>query len=589
MQNRNKVKGAGGRRNRKRRVEKTMTESIVVVAEAVEPAQLREEQDVYSQCPVCGFSARQLDRFCRRCGINLEEGLQQRQNASTGPLYETSTIVREFTESRPPKQKKNTGSNQSGKVNPAFPFVTGRNLHPGDQRFDLVVIGSGPAGQKGAIAAAKLGKRVAIVDRRERIGGVSLHTGTIPSKTLREAVLYLTGYRQRAFYGRDFKLKEEISIADLSERVNTVISRESAVIREQLGRNGVALIDGMARFTGLHTLEVEGVQKAHTVEADHILIACGTRASRPPEIPFGGEVMDADQLGDATRIPRDMIVVGAGVIGLEYASMVAALGIKVTVIDQRPAILDFVDREIVEALSYHMRRQDAVFRLGEKVTSVAVNAQGHVQVGLESGKRLRAEGLLYAAGRQANTDLLNLAAAGLEADARGRIAVNEYFQTAASHIYAAGDCIGFPSLAATSMEQGRLATCHMFGQSAANRTSLLPYGIYTVPEISMIGRTEQELTSAGIPYETGVARYEEVAKGQIVGDETGMLKILFQPDTLKVLGVHAIGENATEIIHIGQTLLAFDGTIEFFRDSVFNYPTFAEAYKVAALNGLNKL
>ncbi len=455
--------------------------------------------------------------------------------------------------------------------------------------FDLVVIGSGPAGQKAAIAAAKLGKRVAMVDRREMIGGMSLHTGTIPSKTLREAVLYLTGYRQRAFYGRDYKLKHEISIADLMERVNTVVAREMAVIREQLGRNTVAMIDGTARFSSPHKLEVEGKQGVQIVEADHVLIACGSRAARPLEIPFGDGVIDADQIGQGSSIPHDVIVVGAGVIGLEYASMMTALGVKVTVIDQRPAMLDFVDHEIVEALSYHMRRQEAVFRLGEKVTTVEVGARGMVQVGLESGKRLHAEGLFYAAGRQANTDLLNLAAAGLEPDGRGRIPVNEHFQSAVNHIYAAGDCIGFPALAATSMEQGRLAVQYMFGRATTRNQSSFPYGIYTIPEISMVGRTEQELTSAGIPYETGVARYEEIAKGQMIGDETGMLKLLFHPDTLKVLGVHAIGENATEIIHIGQTLLALDGTIEFFRDSVFNYPTFAEAYKVAALNGLNKL
>lgn len=570
-------------------MENTMTEPIEVFTSGVElsqTAESEEEQANHSPCPFCGFKSRQFDRFCRQCGVNFE----QWQNAITGAIYATSPMTPEFTESPSAGQKKNTEPNvSSGKVNPTFPLLTGHILATNEHRFDMVVIGSGPAGQKGAIAAAKIGKRVAIIDRREKLGGVSLHTGTIPSKTLREAVLYLTGYRQRAFYGRDFKLKEEISVADLAERVNTVIARESAVIREQLGRNGVTLIDGTAHFTGSHTLEVEGGQKTRTVEADHVLIACGTRAARPAEIPFGDEVMDADQLGQATRIPRDFIVVGAGVIGLEYASMLAALGIKVTVIDQRPAILDFVDHEIVEALSYHLRRQDAVFRLGEKVTTIGVNERGRVQVELESGKRLRAEGLLYAAGRQANTDLLDLAAAGLEVDERGRIAVNEHFQSAVAHIYAAGDCIGFPSLAATSMEQGRLAACHMFGQSAASRPSLLPYGIYTVPEISMVGRTEQELTSAGIPYETGVARYEEIAKGQIVGDQTGMLKILFHPETLKVLGVHAIGEYATEIIHIGQTLLALDGTIEFFRDSVFNYPTFAEAYKVAALNGLNKL
>src|SRR5258707_4855943 len=290
-----------------------------------------------------------------------------------------------------------------------------------ENHFDLVVIGSGPAGQKGAIAAAKLGKRVAMVDRREMTGGVSLHTGTIPSKTLREAVLYLTGYRQRAFYGRDYKLKQEISVADLMERVNTVVVRETAVIREQLALNGAAMIDGPARFTGPHTLEVEGKQRGQIVEADYVLIACGTRAVRPPEIPFGNSVIDADQVGQTKSIPRDLIVVGAGVIGLEYASMLAALGVRVTVIDQRPAILDFVDHEIVEALSYHMRRQEAVFRLGEKVTTVEVGEQDLVQVGLESGKRLHAKGLLYAAGRQANTDLLDLAAAGLHSKSRGRI------------------------------------------------------------------------------------------------------------------------------------------------------------------------
>ncbi len=335
-----------------------------------------------------------------------------------------------------------------------------------EHRFDLIVIGSGPAGQKGAIAGAKLGKRVAMVDRREMTGGVSLHTGTIPSKTLREAVLYLTGYRQRAFYGRDYKLKQEISIADLMERVNTVVARETAVIREQLGRNGVAMIDGIAHFTSPRTLEVEGKQRAQLLEADYILIACGTRAVRSPEIPFGNAVIDADQVGQTKSIPRDLIVVGAGVIGLEYASMLTALGVRVTVIDQRPAMLDFVDHEIVEALSYHMRRQEAVFRLGEKVTTVEVGEQDLVQVGLESGKRLHAERLLYAAGRQANTDLLDLAAAGLKPDSRGRIEVNEHFQSAVDHIYAAGDCIGFPSLAATSMEQGRLAALHMFGRPA---------------------------------------------------------------------------------------------------------------------------
>ncbi len=457
-------------------------------------------------------------------------------------------------------------------------------------RYDLVVIGSGPAGQKGAIAGAKLGKRVAIVDSKAMIGGVCLHTGTIPSKTLREAILYLTGLRQRAFYGQDYTLKQEISMSDLVSRVESVKRREKEVINHQLGSNGIAVINGKARFIDANCLEVDSDGDLTKLTADHVLVACGTRPAHAPDIPFEGRrILDADQLGDVGRIPRDLIVVGAGVIGIEYASMLAALGVRVTVIEQRPTLLDFADHEILEALCFYLRRQGVVFRLGEKVTEVEISGEGLVQAKMESGKRVHAEGLLYAVGRQANTDLLNAGAAGLSIDSRGRVTVNEHFQTNVPGIYAAGDCIGFPSLASTSMEQGRLAVSHMFRGAEARRTSLFPYGIYTIPEISMVGKTERELTEAKAPYEVGVARYEEVAKGQMAGDDTGMLKLLFDPDSLKLLGVHAIGEGATEIIHVGQTVMAYDGTIEFFRDSVFNYPTFAEAYKVAALNGLNKL
>jgi NAD(P) transhydrogenase len=458
------------------------------------------------------------------------------------------------------------------------------------QHYELVVIGSGPAGQKGAIAAAKLGKRVAIIDRQEMVGGVCLHTGTIPSKTLREAILYLTGLRQRAFYGRDYKLKQEISVSDLGSRVDFVKTREKQVINQQLSRNGVETIYGVARFADPNRLEVEQKGDLTAVTADHILIACGTRPAHASDIPFENKrILDADQLGRVDKIPRDLIVVGAGVIGIEYASMMAALGVKVTVIEQRPTLLDFTDQEILETLCFHLRRQGVVFRLGEKVTGVVVDEQGMVQAKMESGKRVHAEGLLYAVGRQVNTDLLSLAAAGLSADSRGRLSVNQQYQTDVPHIYAAGDCIGFPSLASTSMEQGRMAVSHMFQGTRRTSATLFPYGIYTIPEISMVGKTERELTEERVPYEVGVARYDEIAKGQMAGDETGMLKILFDRDSLKLLGVHAIGESATEIIHVGQTVLAFDGTIEFFRDSVFNYPTFAEAYKVAALNGLNKL
>jgi NAD(P) transhydrogenase len=453
-----------------------------------------------------------------------------------------------------------------------------------------VVIGSGPAGQKGAIAAAKLGKRVAVIDRPAMIGGVSLHTGTIPSKTGREAALYLSGFRQRAFYGEDYTLKEKIAVSDLTVRVRKVVDREAEVVRAQFRRNGIDVLPGLARFSDPHTLAVESEDDARTVRGEYVLIACGTRPAHSPEIPFDGRrIVDADQLEQMQELPRRPIVIGAGVIGLEYASIFAALDGEVTVIDQRPSLLDFVDREIVAMLFYALRREGITFRLGERVLSVALDDQERVVARLESGKQVHGDALLYAVGRQGNADRLNLEAAGLAADARGRIQVNDQFQTAVPHIYAAGDIIGFPALAATSMEQGRLAARHMFGAAAESAPELLPFGIYTIPEISMVGQTEEQLTAARVPYEVGIARYEEVARGQIVGDATGLLKLLFDPKTLRLLGVHVIGENAAELIHIGQAALALGGTVEYFRDAVFNYPTLAEAYKVAALNGLNKL
>lgn len=456
--------------------------------------------------------------------------------------------------------------------------------------YDLVVIGSGPAGQKGAIAAAKLGKRVAVIDRKGMLGGVSLHAGTIPSKTLREAVMYMTGFRQRAFYGSGYSLKERVSKEDLSARVRTVLERELEVVRNQFRRNEVAVIQGDACFLDPHTIVAPTNNGDALLSAENILIACGTRPARDPMIPFDGQtVIDAGELERLAQIPKDLIVVGAGVIGIEYASMCAALGVRVTVIEQRAEILDFVDREIVEQLQYHLRNLGVIFRFGEKVLSVEKDSRGAVIATLESGKTVAGAALLYAVGRQSNADLLNLEAAGVPIDKRGRISVNERFQTAIPHIYAAGDVIGFPALAATSMEQGRLAACHMFGAHVTNSASPLPYGVYTIPEISMIGKTERQLTEEKIPYEVGIARYEELARGQILGDQTGRLKILFDPRSLKLLGIHIIGEGATELVHIGQAIMNTGATIEYFRDTVFNYPTLAEAYKVAALNGLNKL
>jgi NAD(P) transhydrogenase len=456
--------------------------------------------------------------------------------------------------------------------------------------YDLVVIGSGPAGQKGAIAAAKLGKRVAVVDRKEMVGGACLHTGTVPSKTLREAILYLTGFRERSFYGRDYAVSNEITVADLALRVRRAVAGELEVIRAQLARNHVVSLAGDARFVDAHTLEVTSSQGPSHVTGKYILIACGTRPAASANVPVDGDrIIDSDQVLARDTLPREIIVVGAGVIGLEYASMFSALNIKVTLIEGRSTILDFVDRELVDGLTYSMRKRGAVFRLGENVVSVGYDEKRRVVARLESGKEVHADSLLYTVGRQANADRLSLSNAGLAADERGRIAVNEDYQTVVPHVYAAGDVIGFPALASTSMEQGRLASCHMFGACPGRGTAEVPYGIYTIPEISMVGRTEQALTAAKIPYEIGVSKFEELAKGQMLGVDAGMLKLLFDPQTLKLLGVHVFGERATEIVHIGQAVLAFGGTIEFFRDTVFNYPTMAEAYKVAGLDGLNRI
>lgn len=456
-----------------------------------------------------------------------------------------------------------------------------------DQQFDLVVIGTGPAGQKGAICAAKLRKRVAVIDRTLMLGGVCVHTGTIPSKTVREAIFQLTGFAVKTFC----RGSGDISVHDLASRVRTIIARETDVIRAQLKRNGVAIFQGTAQFVDAHTIEVQGDAQKTLLRAENVLVACGTRPARNPEIPFDGKrIVDTDDISGMDGVPKELIVVGAGVVGLEYASFLAALGSEITLIDQRPTILDFVDREIVEALAYHLRQMGATFRLGEKVTRVGFDAgRDRVFAELESGKKVQAHSLLHCVGRQANGDRLNLESAGLQPDERGKIEVNAKFQTVVPNIYAAGDVIGFPALASTSMEQGRLASCHIFGAPSENMSQFFPYGIYTIPEISMVGQTEEKLTAAKIPYEVGIAKYAELAKSMMLGDESGMLKLLFDRNNLKLLGVHAIGQRATEIIHIGQAVLAYGGTIEYFRDTVFNYPTLAEAYKVAALDGLNKL
>lgn len=457
--------------------------------------------------------------------------------------------------------------------------------------FDVLVLGSGPGGQKAAIAAAKLGRRVAIIERRNMVGGVCINTGTIPSKTLREAVLYLTGLNQRDMYGQSYRLKDDITVADLAARTQHVIGREVDVIRSQLARNHVRMITGSGSFTDPHTFSVqEDPDGAATkVSADKIILAVGTKPARPDTVEFDDKtVMDSDGIIHLEHVPQSMVVVGAGVIGIEYASMFAALGSKVTVVERRDRMLEFCDLEIVEALKYHLRDLAVTFRFSETVSAVERHAGGAIAL-LESGKRIAADAVMYSAGRQGLGDELALANAGLTADSRGRIAVDSNFRTSVEHIYAVGDVIGFPALASTSMEQGRLAAHHACSEPVREMHELQPIGIYTIPEISFVGRTEDELTHDRIPFEVGIARYRELARGQIIGDSYGMLKLLVSPETRKLLGVHVFGTGATEIVHIGQTVMGCGGTVDYLVDAVFNYPTLAESYKVAALDAMNKM
>jgi NAD(P) transhydrogenase len=457
----------------------------------------------------------------------------------------------------------------------------------GDE-YELLVIGSGPAGQKAAIQAAKLDRRVAIVERQQ-LGGVSVHRGTIPSKTLRETIVYLTGLSQRAAYGESYRVKEEITVEDLRVRTRQVVEREVDVVRNQLVRNHVQLIVGTARFVDPYTVAVTGDGEERRLTAERIIIATGSRPARPPEVEFDERtILDSDGLLLIEEIPSSVVVVGAGVIGMEYASMFAAIGAKVTVVEKRARLLDFCDAQITEGLQYHLRDLGVIFRLGEEVTAVEQH-DGAALTHLASGKRIPADIMLFAAGRQGETEELGLEAAGLEADERGRISVSPDFRTAVDHIYAAGDVIGWPSLAATSMEQGRLAAANALDYEVASMNELLPFGIYTIPEISFAGKTEEELTAAAIPYEVGISRYRELARGQILGDSYGLLKLLVSPDDRTILGVHVLGTHATEVVHIGQAVMGLGGTVDYLVDAVFNYPTLAESYKVAALDAKNKL
>jgi len=458
------------------------------------------------------------------------------------------------------------------------------------QPYDLIVIGSGPGGQRAAIQGAKAGKRVAVVEKETSIGGVCINTGTIPSKTMREAVLHLSGFYDRNFYCTNYNSKDAVTMADLNFRVQHVVENEVGVTQNQLKRNNVDLIHGTARFVDPHHIRVENSNGYGEFEAQFVVVATGTKPAANPKVPINGRnIINSDQILSMPQIPRTLIVVGGGVIGVEYACMFATLGVRVIIVEKRPRLLEFADTEMVEALTYHMRDQRATLRLNEEVESVEELPDGKVAANLVSKKRINADALLYAIGRQGNVYGLNLAAAGLEADDRGRIKVDADYRTSQPHIFAVGDVIGFPSLASVSMEQGRISAARAFGLDVKSDPAGYPYGIYTIPQISFIGKTEEQLTDADVPYEVGVAYYREIARGQITGHTDGRLKILFHRETLELLGVHIFGEDAAELLHIGQAVFLLKGPVTYFINTVFNYPTLAECYKTAAFNGLNRL
>ncbi len=460
------------------------------------------------------------------------------------------------------------------------------------QHFDLIVIGSGPAGRRAAVQAAKLKKSVLVVERGRRVGGVCVHTGTIPSKTLRETVLNLSGWRERGFYGRAHRNKENITAEDLRRRLAITLDHEVEVLEHQFARNNVACVAGVARFLAPSAIEVTGeTGEIKHFHGERIILAVGTAPYRPADIPFDGEtIVDADDILELKRLPRSLAVIGASVIGVEYATIFSALDVKVTVIEPGESLLGFVDRELVDEFIHDLRDRGVNLRFKSKVERVRRVGPQACLIDLEDHRQIAADMVLFAAGRKGATDSLNLQAAGLEADARGRIGVDKAnFRTAVAHIYAVGDVIGFPSLASTSMEQGRIAACHAFGEAAQAPPQFFPYGIYSVPEISTIGMTEEEVREKAIPFETGIARFRETSRGHIMGLNSGFMKMIFAIETRRLLGVHIVGEGATELIHIGQAVLNLGGGLDYFVENTFNYPTLAEAYKIAALDAYNRM
>ena len=459
------------------------------------------------------------------------------------------------------------------------------------QKYDFIVIGAGPAGRRGAIQAAKAGKSVLIVDKGRTVGGVCVHTGTIPSKTLRETVLNLSGWRERGFYGRSYKVKSDITAKDLQQRLQLTIQHEVEVLQNQFERNNVEMVSGYAKFVSKNEISITlNDDEVVCVEFDKLLLAVGTKPFRPDYIPFDGKrVLDSDEILDIKELPKTLIIIGAGVIGMEYATIFSTLDIPVTVIEPQNSILNFLDGEIVDEFRSDLRNRGITLCLGTKAKDIKSTGE-RVYVRLEDGRVTQADMVMFAAGRIGSTDQLGLASCGLDVDHRGRIDVNRStYQTKTPNIYAAGDVIGFPSLASTSMEQGRISACHAFDITMAEQPDYFPYGIFSVPEISTIGLTEEDLREKKIPYQCGIARLRETSRGQIMGIDSGMLKMIFSLETRQLLGVHIIGEGATELIHIGQAVINLNGNLDYFINNIFNYPTLAEAYKIAAYDAWNKI
>jgi NAD(P) transhydrogenase len=460
------------------------------------------------------------------------------------------------------------------------------------ETYDLIVIGSGPAGRRGAIQASKFGKNVLVIEKSPQVGGVSVHTGTIPSKTLRETALNLSGWRERGFYGRSYRVKDDLSADDLRERLDMTLSHEVDVLEHQLTRNKVTTLCGEAKFIDATRIEVKAPDGDVSIYEGHrFLLAVGTIPFRPDTIPFDGEtVLDSDEILEIKTLPKSLCVIGAGVIGIEYATIFSALDVHVTVIEPRGSMLDFLDGELLDNFTQQLRERGMDLRFGNKVEKVSKLPRGDCLIEMEGGRSVRADIVLFAAGRMGATEALNLSACGLDVDHRGRISVDaDTFQTSAPHIYAAGDVIGFPSLASTSMEQGRIAACHAIDREAFKPPEFFPYGIYSVPEMSTVGMTEEEIIKRGIGYECGIARFRETSRGHIMGLENGMLKLIFSLKTRRLLGCHIVGEGATELVHIGQAVINLKGTLEYFMENTFNYPTLAEAYKIAALDAWSRM